>query len=120
LLQDWLAAPVMVKDGKLTGAWFQGGGDFPLVFERQHRHHQTSNIKLKRMKKLFIPIMAVVSAMFLLTGCAVELGGGSKTKTIDQKPTIGQQLIDLKKAMDTGAITDSEYQAQKAKVLEGK
>ena len=110
----------MVKDGKLTGAWFQGGGDFPLVFERQHRHHQTSNIKLKRMKKLFIPILAIVSATLLFTGCVggLSLGGGSKT--VDQKPTIGQQLVDLKKAKDTGAITDSEYQAQKAKVLESK
>ena len=31
--------------------------------------------------------------------------------------SVGQQLIDLKKAKDAGAITDEEYQAQKAKVL---
>jgi len=30
---------------------------------------------------------------------------------------VGQQLIDLKKAKDAGAITDEEYQAQKAKLL---
>jgi hypothetical protein len=34
-----------------------------------------------------------------------------------QSPTIGQQLIDLQKAKDAGAITDAEYQAQKAKLL---
>jgi hypothetical protein len=34
-----------------------------------------------------------------------------------QSPTIGQQLIDLQKAKDSGAITDTEYQAQKAKLL---
>ena len=33
------------------------------------------------------------------------------------QPTTGQQLIDLQKARDSGAITDSEYQAQKAKLL---
>lgn len=37
-----------------------------------------------------------------------------------QSPTIGQQLIDLQKAKDAGAITDAEYQAQKAKLLESK
>jgi len=31
--------------------------------------------------------------------------------------SVGQQLIDLKKAKDAGAITDTEYQAQKAKLL---
>jgi len=60
-----------------------------------------------------------LSAMVLLTGCLdLRLGGGSKTQT--QKATVGQQLIDLQKAKETGAITDAEYQAQKAKVLEGK
>ena len=36
------------------------------------------------------------------------------------QPTIGQQLVDLQKAKDSGAITESEYQAQKAKLLESK
>jgi len=37
-----------------------------------------------------------------------------------QRPnaTLGQQLIDLQKARDAGAITDAEYRAQKAKLLE--
>jgi hypothetical protein len=73
---------------------------------------------MKRMKKLFIPILATVSALWLLTGCAVSLGSGDKT--VNQKPTIGQQLVDLKKAKDAGAITDAEYNAQKAKLLESK
>jgi hypothetical protein len=37
-----------------------------------------------------------------------------------QNPTIGQQLIDLQKAKDAGAITETEYQAQKDKLLENK
>jgi hypothetical protein len=57
--------------------------------------------------------------MTLLTGClGLQLGPDSITKS--QNPTVGQQLIDLQKAKDTGAITDSEYQTQKAKLLEGK
>jgi len=34
--------------------------------------------------------------------------------------TVGQQLVDLQKAKDTGAITDAEYQAQKTKILNEK
>jgi hypothetical protein len=71
------------------------------------------------MKKSFIPLFAGLLAMSLLTGCLnLELGGGSTTKA--QSPTIGQQLIDLQKAKDAGAISDSEYQEQKATLLSGK
>jgi hypothetical protein len=70
------------------------------------------------MKRLFIPLLTVVLAMTFLTGCAWQLGGDKKVTTT--QPTTGQQLIDLQKAKDSGAITDSEYQAQKAKVLGSK
>ncbi len=57
--------------------------------------------------------------MLLLTGClALQVGGGDKPEA--RKPTVGQQLIDLKSARDAGAITESEYQAQKAKLLHEK
>jgi hypothetical protein len=32
-------------------------------------------------------------------------------------PTIGQELIDLKKAKDSGAISGEEYESQKKKVM---
>jgi len=67
------------------------------------------------MKKLFISALIGLSAMTLLTGCAWQVGGGHKSVTMG--PTTGQQLIDLQKAKDAGAITDAEYQAQKAKLL---
>jgi len=35
-------------------------------------------------------------------------------------PTIGQQLLDLKKARDAGVINEQEYQAEKAKLLSQK
>ncbi len=77
----------------------------------------------------------------LLAGCACDFrfGGGSKTTsnadatnnttnnsqhpTVGQEtvaPTIGQQLIDLQKAKDSGAITEPVYEAEKAKLLNGK
>ena len=34
--------------------------------------------------------------------------------------TLGEQLIELKKAHDAGALTEDEYQAQRKKLLEEK
>ena len=68
------------------------------------------------MKKLLISTLIGLSAMTLLTGClAIKLGGGSTSKP--QSPTVGQELTDLQHAKDAGAISDAEYQAQKAKIL---
>ena len=68
------------------------------------------------MKKIFILILASFSLITLLTGClSFQLGGGAKNESL--RPTTGQQLIDLQKAKDSGAITDAEYQTQKAAVL---
>ncbi len=68
------------------------------------------------MKKLLVPAVIGLSAMTILSGCSIQLGTGSTTRL--QAPTVGQQLIDLQKAKDTGVITDAEYQNQKAKLLE--
>lgn len=71
------------------------------------------------MKKLIVPILVGLSTMTLLTGCiGLSIGGGTTSKP--ETATVGQQLVDLQKAKDTGAITDSEYQAQKAKILNEK
>ena len=70
------------------------------------------------MKKLLIPVLAGISSLALLTGCETHLGGGTTNKV--ESPTLGQQLIDLQKAKEAGAITDAEYQAQKAKLLGNK
>ncbi len=71
------------------------------------------------MKKLLIPALIGLATITLLTGCLnLQLGGGTTSRA--QAPTLGQQLIDLQHAKDAGAITDAEYQAQKAKLLGGK
>jgi hypothetical protein len=55
-------------------------------------------------------------AITMLTGCiGLSIGGGTTSKPTNA--TVGQQLIDLQTAKTTGAISDAEYQAQKAKVL---
>ncbi len=68
------------------------------------------------MKKLIVPALIGLSAMALLAGCIGLRIGGTTTGSPDSA-TIGQQLLDLQKAKDAGVITDTEYQAQKAKVL---
>ena len=68
------------------------------------------------MKKSLIVGAFALSAILLLNGClALDIGGGSKTQT--QKATVGQQLCDLQKAKDAGAITETEFQQQKEKLL---
>lgn len=68
-----------------------------------------------QMKKLLTSFVAAVVVAMSFTGCVASMGGG--TKTTVNPPTVGQQLLDLQKARDSGAITPEEYQAQKAKVL---
>jgi hypothetical protein len=75
--------------------------------------------RTSRMKRLFISVLIGLTATTLLTGClAIQLGGG--TTSHSQNPTVGQQLVDLQHAKDTGAINDAEYQQQKAKILQSK
>jgi hypothetical protein len=71
------------------------------------------------MTKLILPGLVGLASMTLLTGCLnLQLGGGTTTKA--QSATVGQQMIDLQKAKEAGAITESEYQTQKARILCGK
>ena len=68
------------------------------------------------MKKTSFATVALLSALLLLNGCVgLSVGGGSKSET--KKPTLGQQLTDLQRARDAGAITEEQYQTQKAKLL---
>jgi len=60
----------------------------------------------------------ISGALVLLTGCiGLQFGGGSKPQQVQTAPTLGQQLADLKMARDRGAISESEYEVQKAKLL---
>lgn len=84
------------------------------------------------MKKRLPALIAGVLAITLLNGCLVfNLEGGKKSSTSNTNqhpavgqqivaPTLGQQLMDLQKAKDSGAISDKEYQEQRAKLLGSK
>lgn len=59
--------------------------------------------------------LPAIAALAALQGC-IAVGGTSK---IDS-PTLGKQLVDLKGALDCGALSESEYQAAKAELLSRK
>ena len=52
----------------------------------------------------------------MLCGCAWSIGGTKKGETAMQ-PTRGQELIDLQRARDQGAMTDAEYEDQRLRIL---
>lgn len=67
------------------------------------------------MKRLIRSALIGLSAITLFTGClGLSIGGGTTNR---HTTTLGQELTDLQKARDSGAINETEYQAQKAKLL---
>ena len=69
----------------------------------------------KQWAMKWVSVLAMAGLMgCLVTGCAWSIGSDGKTEI---RPTKGQELTDLKKALDHGAITDEEYHAQKARLL---
>lgn len=54
-----------------------------------------------------------LTALTFLGGCV----WGNSPKV--QQPTIGQQMIDLKRAFDDGAMSETEYDRSKADLLNG-
>jgi hypothetical protein len=97
-------------------------------------------LEVRPMKRILVPILIGASTMAMLAGCSIDLrfGGGSKNSAaattanntannnqhpvVQQTvgPTIGQQLLDLKKARDDGAISAQEYESEKTKLLNQK
>ena len=78
--------------------------------------YEEGNAMKNKLSKWSVPVAAVFVTGYLLCGCAWQIGGDKKGTTTVQA-TRGQELIDLKKARDQGAITEDEYQAQRKKIL---
>ena len=72
----------------------------------------TLSLSMKKRVSLFL-IIACTTA--ILTGCVAAIG--NRDAGLAHGTTLGQQLIDLKKAKDAGAITEAEYQDQRARFL---
>jgi len=67
------------------------------------------------MRLKTLSIVSVVALASILPGCG---GGGAKVESDISTTTKGQQLMDLKKALDSGAINQKEYEALRKKVIE--
>jgi PBP1b-binding outer membrane lipoprotein LpoB len=61
-------------------------------------------------------ILIVLILAFFLCGCVAGIGGTEKV----EQPTVGQELTDLKKALDEGAVTEKEYMELKQKIMNRK
>jgi hypothetical protein len=57
----------------------------------------------------------VLSSLLMLPGCG---GGGADSTVHNTTVSKGQALIDLKKAYDSGAISEREYEKQREKILD--
>ena len=56
----------------------------------------------------------VLAGALAIAGCG---GGGADVKTTTTTVSVGQQLIDLKKARDAGSISQSEYDRLKRDLI---
>jgi hypothetical protein len=61
------------------------------------------------------PVVVALSLGALSTSLAACGGGGATTAI--QTQTTGQQLIDLKSALDAGVITQREYDTKRREIL---
>ena len=65
--------------------------------------------------------LGLCSLLLALAGCCC--GGGDSSNTVIEKQPVqtaplGDQLIKLKEAYEKGALTEKEYEEQKAKLLQ--
>ncbi|MRR33475.1 SHOCT domain-containing protein [bacterium] len=68
------------------------------------------------MNMFRLSVLVVALSVVGLSGCC---GGGThETKNITTTKTLGDQLVDLQKAKDSGAITEDQYNELKKKLIE--
>jgi uncharacterized membrane protein len=67
------------------------------------------------MKLRLIMWILVIAMVPVLSGCG---GGGAEVRSEVTSVTTGQQLMDLKKALDIGAMTKDEYDREREKILD--
>jgi hypothetical protein len=60
-------------------------------------------------------ILAAILSSLTLVACG---GGGARTTNEITSVTRGQELLDLKKAFDAGALSEREYEQQRRQILE--
>jgi len=86
-------------------------------------NQSNGNLNFERrteMKQKLLRTVALISVcgtlVSVMTGCIASIGGG-KDRVTNVPPTRGQELMDLQKARDKGAITPEEYENQRKLIL---
>lgn len=67
------------------------------------------------MKRVLVLSFAAAFVGIGLAGCG---GGGSEI--VNNSSTMGEELMDLKQAHESGVISDKEYERAKRKILKGR
>jgi hypothetical protein len=70
-------------------------------------------VRAMLLRNIAIPVGLVLT--LALGGCG---GGDSETQIHNTTVSKGQALIDIKKAYDSGAISQSEYERERKRILE--
>ena len=76
-----------------------------------------------RMKTLCLSTLGLLAVLLagIATGCSWSIGATkgdtSSTPATVSQPTQGQELIDLKKAHEQGALSDEEYEKARQRIL---
>ena len=63
--------------------------------------------------KLSAAIIAIVVLTSALAGCSAR----SETRNINNAQTLGQELLDLQKAKESGAISEDDFEEMKEKLI---
>lgn len=63
-------------------------------------------------------LLGLLAGSIALSGCIFAVGGsGPNPAPTKSGTTLGQELVDLQKARDSGVITEAEYETQRGKLL---
>ena len=77
--------------------------------------NRAGNLPMTRVKSM--KTVNLLIAACIVTAVSACGGGGAHLRSEVTTVSKGQQLIDLKKAVDDGALTQDEYAKEKAKIL---
>jgi len=61
----------------------------------------------------------VVTLALAMAGCSFTVHE-PRDAGVSRRTTVGQELVDLKKAYDAGALSEHEYETKKAELLDGR
>jgi hypothetical protein len=93
-----------------------GGTKHSRWVNRQEKVQRFRRIRHRLKEVIMKKVIGTILVMILVSTLVSCIAVGSGGKKIEQQPTLGQELLDLKKAKDEGVISDQEYNEMKEKL----